>query len=51
MNDHESTAPGEPSQPTDRKAWTTPVVSFLSMDDTALNATVGDDGRGPTTGS
>ncbi|AJD66644.1 hypothetical protein QT562_16605 [Xanthomonas citri pv. citri] len=34
-----------------RKAWSAPVVSFLSIDETASNATVGDDGNGTFTGS
>lgn len=34
-----------------RKVWATPVVSFLSIDETATNATVGDDGNGTFTGS
>ncbi|MBB5878167.1 hypothetical protein [Xanthomonas sp. 3498] len=34
-----------------RKPWSAPVVAFLSIDETANNATVGNDGAGPTTGS
>lgn len=51
MNKHESAASAEQSQPSDRKEWTTPVMSFLSIDETAHNATSGNDGLGPTTGS
>ncbi len=51
MNQYESAASAEQPQPPSRKDWTTPVVSFLSMDETAHNATTGNDGLGPTTGS
>ncbi len=51
MNQYESAASAEQPQPSNRKDWTTPVVSFLSMDETAHNATTGNDGLGPTTGS
>lgn len=51
MNDHESAESGAPSQTQERKAWTAPVVTYLSMDDTANSATVGNDGNGTFTGS
>ncbi|MFC6840790.1 hypothetical protein [Xanthomonas theicola] len=41
----------EPSLQDGRKPWSTPVVSFLAIEETANNATLGNDGAGPTTGS
>lgn len=51
MNDKTAAAPHALPQQPARKVWTAPVVSFLAIDETAVNATVGNDGRGPTTGS
>lgn len=35
----------------ERKVWTTPQVSVLSIDETATNASTGNDGNGALTGS
>lgn len=51
MNDRDTPVYDGPTPPAERKAWTTPQVSVLSIDETALNATAGNDGLGPTTGS
>ncbi len=51
MKDHPSAAIDELPQPPDRKAWTPPVVTFLSIDETALSSRGGDDGNGSTTAS
>ncbi|MEA5125695.1 hypothetical protein [Xanthomonas floridensis] len=51
MNTNESAASDRITPQPGHKVWSTPVVSFLSIDDTAQNATTGNDGFGPTTGS
>lgn len=50
MNEHN---PGvSPSAAQDgRMPWSAPTVAFLAIDETATNATSGNDGNGPTTGS
>lgn len=34
-----------------RKLWKTPVVTLLPVENTAVNASTGNDGNGPFTGS
>ncbi len=51
MNEQNPTVCNDQPAEVVRKAWTTPMVSFLAIEETANNATVGNDGAGPTTGS
>lgn len=51
MTDNTQQASNAPSQKPGRPIWTAPVVSFLPIDQTAINASTGNDGRGTTTGS
>lgn len=51
MDNETSSDSGELPVQTGRKAWTAPVVSFLSIDDTANQTFSGNDGTGTGTGS
>lgn len=51
MNHRDTPVCNDPAPHAERKVWTTPQVSVLSIDETAINASTGNDGRGPTTGS
>ncbi|WP_208934738.1 hypothetical protein [Paracidovorax avenae] len=51
MNDDASSISAELPQQPARKPWTTPVVSFLSMDRTENGTRGGNDGGGTFTGS
>lgn len=51
MHDNQPTVSSAAPLEGGRKAWSAPVVSFLSIAETATNATVGDDGNGTFTGS
>ncbi len=51
MNDDASSISGDLPQQPARKPWTTPVVSFLSMDDTENGGGGGADGGGTTAAS
>lgn len=51
MNHRDTPVGNDPEPHAERKMWTTPQVSVLSMDETATNASTGADGNGPTTGS
>ncbi|WP_192884949.1 hypothetical protein [Paracidovorax avenae] len=48
MNDDASSISAELPQQPARKPWTTPVVSFLSMDQTENGPGGGNDGNGST---
>lgn len=51
MNHRDTPVGNDPEPHAERKMWTTPQVSVLSMDETAINASTGNDGNGATTGS
>lgn len=50
INNESADSDGLPSQPS-RKMWSTPVVTFLSIDETANNVAAQSDGLGSSTGS
>lgn len=51
MNQHSSVVSADLPVEAGRKAWSTPVVSFLAIEETATGITVGNDGLGTSTGS
>lgn len=51
MNHRDTTVCNDPAPNAERKVWTTPQVSVLSIDETAAGASAGDDGNGALTGS
>ncbi|WP_170292306.1 hypothetical protein [Xanthomonas maliensis] len=51
MHENQPAASSDQSIQGGRKIWAAPVVSFLSIDETANNATTGNDGNGTFTGS
>lgn len=51
MYEHQPTVSSVASVEGARKAWSAPVVSFLSIDETANGTVAGDDGGGTSTGS
>lgn len=51
MYENDQAVPSEVSSQHGRKVWTTPMVSFLAIDETANQTFSGNDGTGTGTGS